>query len=78
MEAKIDETDRQLLILLQQNSNITIKELAQKVSLSPTPVFERIKRLEQRWIYLKICGCTKCRKTQSRIYRVLLRKAETA
>ncbi|MBP7781170.1 MAG: Lrp/AsnC family transcriptional regulator [Paludibacteraceae bacterium] len=47
MEAKIDETDRQLLILLQQNSNITIKELAQKVSLSPTPVFERIKRLER-------------------------------
>ncbi|GAB3963180.1 Lrp/AsnC family transcriptional regulator [Spirosoma harenae] len=43
---KLDQTDLQLLKLLGENSNVTIKELADKVSLSHTPVFERVKRLE--------------------------------
>ncbi|HTG65034.1 MAG TPA: Lrp/AsnC family transcriptional regulator [Flavobacterium sp.] len=42
----LDTIDRQLLKLLGQNSNITMKELASKVSLSSSPVFERVKRLE--------------------------------
>lgn len=41
-----DETDRQLLRLLGENSNQTVKELAAKVNLSATPVFERVKKLE--------------------------------
>ncbi len=44
---KPDNTDLQLLHLLQNNSSITTKELAAKVNLSPTPVFERVKRLEK-------------------------------
>ncbi|WP_326982614.1 Lrp/AsnC family transcriptional regulator [Chryseobacterium sp. MYb264] len=43
----IDEKDLQLLKLLQNNAKLTVKELAQEVSLSLTPVYERIKRLEQ-------------------------------
>lgn len=43
----IDEKDLQLLKLLQENAKFTVKELAQEVSLSLTPVYERIKRLEQ-------------------------------
>ncbi len=43
----LDEIDKKLLQLLQANSNITTKALAKKVHLSPTPVFERVKRLEQ-------------------------------
>jgi len=43
----LDKTDLKLLKTLQNNSNITTKELAQKVNLSPTPVFERIKKLEK-------------------------------
>ena len=43
----LDVTDIKLLKLLQENSNRTTKELANLVNLSPTPVFERIKRLEQ-------------------------------
>jgi Lrp/AsnC family transcriptional regulator, leucine-responsive regulatory protein len=43
----LDETDIKLLCLLQANSNLTNKELAAKVSLSPTPVFDRVKRLEK-------------------------------
>ncbi|MBU2915417.1 MULTISPECIES: Lrp/AsnC family transcriptional regulator [Reichenbachiella] len=44
---KLDEVDLKLLDLLQTQSNLTTKELAKRVNLSATPVFERIKRLEK-------------------------------
>lgn len=43
---QIDDTDIRLLRLLQQNAKLTTKQLAEQVNLSPTPVFERLKRLE--------------------------------
>ncbi len=43
----LDETDRLLLQLLQRDSRLTVKELAARVHLSPTPTFERQKRLER-------------------------------
>ena len=42
----LDKTDLQILRTLQQNSRLTTKELAARVNLSSTPVFERLKRLE--------------------------------
>lgn len=44
----LDKTDMQILRTLQQNARLTTKELAARVSLSPTPVFERLKRLEAK------------------------------
>ncbi|MCC8071184.1 MAG: Lrp/AsnC family transcriptional regulator [Bacteroidales bacterium] len=43
----LDSTDLQLLRLLQENARYTTKELAAKVHLSTTPVYERLKRLER-------------------------------
>ena len=43
----IDETDSKILHLLQRNSQLTVKELAARIHLSPTPTFERQKRLER-------------------------------
>ncbi|MEE9364722.1 MAG: Lrp/AsnC family transcriptional regulator [Cellulophaga sp.] len=43
----LDKIDIRILKLLQQNSNSTTKEIAAKVCLSTTPVFERIRRLEK-------------------------------
>ena len=43
---RLDEIDLQLLRLLGENAKLTIKELADRVNLSHTPVFERVKRLE--------------------------------
>lgn len=43
---QLDKTDLQLLKILQENGRISIKELAQRVHLSPTPVFDRVRRLE--------------------------------
>lgn len=42
----LDRTDLQILRTLQENSRLTIKELSARVHLSPSPVFERMKRLE--------------------------------
>ena len=44
----LDETDLQLLRTLQKNAKLTTKELADAVHLTPTPVFERQKRLEKQ------------------------------
>lgn len=44
---ELDNTDLNLLRILSKNSGFTIKELAAKVNLSPSPVFERLKRLER-------------------------------
>ena len=46
MLEKLDRTDIQILKNLQENGRITVKELAMKVHLSTTPVFERMRRLE--------------------------------
>jgi len=43
----LDDTDKKILTLLQENSKINIKELALKTNLTQTPVYERIKRLEK-------------------------------
>ena len=43
----IDAIDEKLLTELQLDSKQTIKELADKMRLTPTPVYERIKKLEE-------------------------------
>ena len=42
----LDEKDLAILRLLQENARITVKEIADQIHLSTTPVHERIKRLE--------------------------------
>ncbi|HMH34889.1 MAG TPA: Lrp/AsnC family transcriptional regulator [Puia sp.] len=42
----LDEKDRAILRLLQENAKATVREIATKVHLSATPVHERIKRME--------------------------------
>lgn len=43
---KLDHVDILILRTLQENARLTVKELAARVHLSSTPVFERLKRLE--------------------------------
>lgn len=47
---KLDETDHKILYLLQQNARMTVKEISEKLNLSTTPIFERIKKLEKSGI----------------------------
>ena len=52
MTEDLDQIDLQILKTLQRNAKLTTKELADIVHLTPTPVFERQKRLE-RMGYIK-------------------------
>lgn len=54
----LDKTDLQILRTLQQNARLTTKELAARVNLSPTPVFERQKRLEAKGISANTSLCS--------------------
>jgi DNA-binding Lrp family transcriptional regulator len=45
--SNLDETDLAILRVLQENARITVRELAENVHLSATPVHERVKRLER-------------------------------
>ena len=46
-ENSLDETDRKILYYLQKDASLTIKEIASRVHLSPTPCWKRIQRLEE-------------------------------
>ena len=48
MADTLDDIDLQILRTLQKNAKLTTKELADAVHLTPTPVFERQKRLERQ------------------------------
>ncbi len=43
----LDRIDRRLLALLQTDGRLSVAELARRVHLSPTPCFERVRRLER-------------------------------
>jgi Lrp/AsnC family leucine-responsive transcriptional regulator len=44
----LDRVDREILNLLQQDGRMTITTLAKRVHLTPTPCYERLRRLESR------------------------------
>lgn len=43
----LDQKDIAILKLLQHNARVTVKEISDKVNLSTTPVYERIKWMEE-------------------------------
>ncbi|MDY8135507.1 Lrp/AsnC family transcriptional regulator [Aquimarina sp. 2201CG5-10] len=43
----MDKIDRSILLLLQKDGKITIKEIAERLNLTTTPIFERVKKLER-------------------------------
>ncbi|MFT6866555.1 MAG: DNA-binding Lrp family transcriptional regulator [Cyclobacteriaceae bacterium] len=46
----LDETDKKILNILQKEGRITTKALAEKLGLTTTPIFERVKRLEKNGV----------------------------
>ncbi|HJX28968.1 MAG TPA: AsnC family transcriptional regulator, partial [Thermoanaerobaculia bacterium] len=42
----IDEIDRQILNILQQNARTTNAEIARQIGMAPSAVLERIRKLE--------------------------------
>jgi DNA-binding Lrp family transcriptional regulator len=50
MTQNLDQTDKKILNLLQNNGQLSVKEVASQINLSVTPTYERIKRLEKNGI----------------------------
>lgn len=46
----LDETDIKILGLLQQNAKMSVRDLAQHIHLSATPIHNRIRRMEEAGI----------------------------
>jgi Lrp/AsnC family leucine-responsive transcriptional regulator len=46
----IDQSDRIILTILQQNARTSNAEIARQVGLAPSAVFERIRKLEERGV----------------------------
>ncbi len=67
---KLDELDMKLLGLLQADSKKTTKEYANKLGLSVTAVYERIKRLERNGVIDKYVALVN-RKSVNRAFTVL-------
>jgi len=55
----VDNTDKLILELLQEDAKITIKEISKKVGKSPTAIRSRIVRLEEKFIkkYIALIDC---------------------
>ena len=73
----IDSTDLAILRILQEEARITIKDLAERVNLSATPVHERVKRLESAGIikqYVAVLDAAKLQRGLMVICYVSLRK----
>jgi Lrp/AsnC family transcriptional regulator len=47
MEVSIDELDRQILACLQEDCTVAIAEIAERIGLSSTPCWARIRKLEK-------------------------------
>jgi DNA-binding Lrp family transcriptional regulator len=49
----LDETDKKILRLLQEDAHLTLKDISNKINLSLTPVHDRVKRLEREGVIEK-------------------------
>lgn len=47
---KIDAIDQQIISMLQENAKVSINEMSEKLGLTKTPIYERIKKLEEQGI----------------------------
>ncbi|MEM8528876.1 MAG: Lrp/AsnC family transcriptional regulator [Bacteroidota bacterium] len=53
MQLKLDQTDLKILGLLQEDGSRTNKSIAEELGMTTTPIFERIKRLEDKGVIEK-------------------------
>lgn len=62
MEKQLDKTDREILAILQQDSTVAVKDIAEQVGLSTTPTYERIRAMEQSGIITRYVALVDRRK----------------
>ncbi len=50
MSVDLDDIDAKILILIQEDAGLSVADIAEKVGLSSSPCWRRIKRLEERGV----------------------------
>jgi DNA-binding Lrp family transcriptional regulator len=61
-DLQLDDKDYEILRLLQDDGKLTVREIATKIHLSPTPTHDRIKRLEKNKVIRKYAALIDNRK----------------
>ena len=46
----IDAIDQKILVLIQKNAGLPLSEISKRVGISPTPCWNRIKKMEERGV----------------------------
>jgi Lrp/AsnC family transcriptional regulator, leucine-responsive regulatory protein len=64
---ELDRIDRRILQLLQDDAHMTYQQIAEAVSLSPSPCLRRIKRLEQAGVIKQYVGPAETRPRPARL-----------
>ncbi|CAN5651562.1 Lrp/AsnC family transcriptional regulator [soil metagenome] len=64
---ELDEKDYAILRLVQENAKLTVREIASRIHLSPTPTHERIKRLEQLQVIRQYVALVDNRKVNRKV-----------
>lgn len=81
MSIELDSTDLKILRWLQADASITNVELAEKISLSPSPTLARVKRLESEGVISKVVALANAHALGLKVnvfVRVSLEKQESA
>ena len=73
---ELDETDKAILRILQKDAKVTAKEIAARLKLTTSPIYDRIRRLEQNGFikkYVAILDKTLINKSVTSLCQVSLR-----
>ena len=65
---KFDKLDKKILQLLQNDSTLNTKQIADEVGLSITPTYERIKRMERTGVIEKYVALVNKEKIGKNLY----------
>lgn len=68
----LDDTDKKILTILQDNGRITNSKLAQQIGLSPPAVLERVRRLESSGVIDKYVALLDRKKTGFEIQTIVM------
>lgn len=80
MSYVLDDTDRKILRLLQADGRMTNASLAEAVGLTPTPMLQRLRKLEQRGViagYRAVLDAEACERSTRAFAQVELKEHNT-
>lgn len=67
----LDDIDRKILKILQEDAKLANKEIADKLGMTITPVYERIKRLEKKQVIKKYVALVDRKKVEKSLMAFL-------